>query len=60
MRILTLPQLELLKGWMETKKFENKLPLPFGAAAWAACSRACDRLDLLEACAGGPSPGARI
>ena len=28
MRILTLAQFELLKDWMETKKFENKLFFP--------------------------------
>ena len=58
--ILILAQFGLLKDWMESKKYENKFPLPLGAAAWAACSRACDRLDLLESSAGGPPPGARV
>ena len=40
--IWTAAQFDLLKDWMETKKYENEVfLLPLGAAACACCSGAC-------------------
>ena len=40
--ILTFAQFDLLKNWMETRKYENDIFfLPLGAAACACCSGAC-------------------